>query len=92
MNESSEFRWFVLAWMSLTGVILFIFTGLNLLGVSETGIKSIVGFFPMMLLGLLIYSYIKHKNHLFKKLCYVYIGIGLPCIVAMFVAPMMVWV
>lgn len=91
MKEESIFRWFVLAWMSLTGVIIFVYTGLGLVGVGEIKVKYIMGILPVILLGLLIYSYIKHKNNIFKIVCYVYIGIGLPSIAVMFFAPMMVW-
>lgn len=91
-KDGSDFRWFVIAWMSLAGVYLFVYLTLNLLSFPEYGLKIIVGVLPMILLSLLIYSYIKNKANLFKRLCYVYIGIGLPCILVMFVAPMMLWI
>lgn len=92
MNHQSEnnlFRLFVVGWMSLTGVVLFLFMGLDFLGLSHDTIGNLMCFIPIILLSVLIYSYVKGRDVLLKRLCYVYIGIGIPCILAMFIVPIL---
>lgn len=88
-SENGLFRLFVVGWMSLTGVIVFLFMGLDFIGLSQDAVGNLMCFVPVILLSVLIYSYVKGKDVLLKRLCYVYMGIGLPCILAMFIAPIL---
>jgi hypothetical protein len=91
-TEDKLFRWFVMGWMSLSGVFLFLFMGLFFLGFDTDDIINNIWFIPPALLVLLIYSYVKHKDVLLKRLCIAFMIVGLPCLLLMFIAPMMMWV
>ncbi|MDX2164659.1 MAG: hypothetical protein SFW07_04485 [Gammaproteobacteria bacterium] len=88
--ENQLFRLFVLGWMSLTGVIIFFLMGLEFLGLSQDAVADLMCVIPIILLGLLIYAYVKGKNQLLRRLCYGYMTVGIPCILLMFIAPMFI--
>lgn len=92
MSQSSEnhlFRLFVMGWMSLMGVIVFLFMALDFLGFSEDVTGDLMCILPILLFSLLVYSYVKSKDVLLKRLCYGYMMVGIPCILLMFIAPML---
>lgn len=91
-SENSLFRLFVVGWMSLSGVGICLFMALSLLDVSQSAMANMMCVIPLFLLGLLIYAYVKSKNVLLKRLCYGYMIIGIPCLLLMFIAPMMMGV
>lgn len=90
-SENSLFRLFVAGWMSLGGVVLFLYVSLMILGLGHDAIGNIMCFLPLLLLSLLIYSYVNGKDALLKKLSYTYMIVGIPCLLLMFIAPMMMW-
>ncbi len=92
MSENLEgqlFRLFVMGWLSLTGVLIFLLMALEFLGLSQDVIADLMCLFPIILLGVLIYAYVKGKDNLLKRLCYGYMCVGIPCILMMFIAPLM---
>ncbi|HEV2614948.1 MAG TPA: hypothetical protein VGV92_09665 [Gammaproteobacteria bacterium] len=88
-SESSLFRLFVVGWMSLSGVGIFLLMLLSFLDISQSSMANIMCVIPLFLLGLLIYAYVKSKDVLLRRLCYSYMIIGIPCLLLMFIAPMM---
>ena len=90
-TENNLFRWFVMGWMSIAGVVMFLYMGLSFLGVGEDGLKNMLCFAPLSLLGGLIYCYVKNKDKLLKKLCLIYVIIGVPFMMLMFIAPIVMW-
>lgn len=90
-SENSLFRWFVMGWMSIAGVMVFLYMAMSFLGIDGDDIGNFLGFAPLLLLGLLIYSYVKGRDILLKRLCMIYVFIGVPFILLMFVMPMFMW-
>lgn len=88
-SESRLFRLFVVGWMSLTGVVIFLLMMLEFLNLSQDSIADMMCVFPVILLGFLVYAYVKGKDVLLKRLCYSYMVVGIPCVLLMFIVPMM---
>ena len=89
VSENQLFRLFVIGWMSLTGVVIFILMALEFLGLGQDAVADLMCVIPIILLGVLVYAYVKGKDGLLRRLCYGYMIVGIPCILMMFIAPLM---
>lgn len=89
-SETTSFRTFFLAWISLGGVIAFLWLVLLNIGFSESTTGSIMTVLPLVLFTLLVYTYIKNKVRFFKWFSYALIAIGIPGLLFIVTSPIFI--